>query len=191
MKFRMHENSLFAILLRGPWWISFAIAAVFALAAMALLPRHLAPYAVAGVLPFVVIGVIATVRQSRKPSAGRVAQTLDRVRAMSWREFGATIEQAYRQRGYEVQALQRGADFQLQRGTERALVSCKRWKAAGHGVEPLKELQAAAVTQEATSCIYIALNPLSDAARRYAREQRIVLLQDVELVELVTPALSR
>ena len=27
MKLRMSENSLFAVLLRSPWWISFAIAA--------------------------------------------------------------------------------------------------------------------------------------------------------------------
>ena len=37
MKFKMAPNSLFAILLRSPWWISLAIAAVFAGASRALL----------------------------------------------------------------------------------------------------------------------------------------------------------
>ena len=41
MKLKMSENSLFAILLRSPWWISMVLVAVFALASGALLP---APY---------------------------------------------------------------------------------------------------------------------------------------------------
>ena len=38
MKFRMAPNSVFAVLLRSPWWVSLAIAAALALAAAALLP---------------------------------------------------------------------------------------------------------------------------------------------------------
>ena len=30
MKWQMNENSLFAVLLRSPWWISFAIAGALA-----------------------------------------------------------------------------------------------------------------------------------------------------------------
>ena len=40
MKLRMAENSLFAILLRKPWWLSLAIAGVMALLALALLPAE-------------------------------------------------------------------------------------------------------------------------------------------------------
>ena len=29
MKFKMAPNSLFAVLLRKPWWVSFVVAAVF------------------------------------------------------------------------------------------------------------------------------------------------------------------
>ena len=54
----MAENSLFAILLRSPWWVSLAIAAVLALIARLLLP---ADYAVVGMLgiglPFVLVPV--------------------------------------------------------------------------------------------------------------------------------------
>ena len=38
MKFKMAPNSGFAILLRSPWWVSFAIAAVIVLLCGALLP---------------------------------------------------------------------------------------------------------------------------------------------------------
>lgn len=193
MKFRMPENSLFALLLRSPWWISFAIAAVIALGALAVLPRHLAPYGAAGVLPFVVIGVLALVRELRLPSTSQVTRTLETLRAMSARDFTALLEQAYHQRGYTVKRLsqQTGADLQLVRGHERAVVACKRWKAASHGVEALRELQSAAAANDGGQCFYVALGTLSEAARKHAREHRIVLVQGTDLVQLVAPALPR
>ena len=42
MKFKMSPNSLFAVLLRSPWWVSFALMGLFSLAAVALLPRDYA-----------------------------------------------------------------------------------------------------------------------------------------------------
>jgi restriction system protein len=45
LKIRMAKNSLFAVLLRSPWWISAAIAVVLAVLALALLP---ADYRVVG-----------------------------------------------------------------------------------------------------------------------------------------------
>ena len=40
MKFKMSENSLFAVLLRSPWWISFVVVGLITLAAGALLPTE-------------------------------------------------------------------------------------------------------------------------------------------------------
>ena len=62
----MAPNSGFAILLRSPWWVSFAIAAVIVLLCGALLPAHLAPFAAVGALPVAVIGCIAGWRQWRR-----------------------------------------------------------------------------------------------------------------------------
>ena len=39
MKLKMAPNSLFAILLRSPWWISVGIAVVMGLLSAALLPE--------------------------------------------------------------------------------------------------------------------------------------------------------
>ena len=38
MKWKMSDKSLFALLLRSPWWISIAVFVGFALLARALLP---------------------------------------------------------------------------------------------------------------------------------------------------------
>ncbi len=38
MQFKMKENSLFAVLLRSPWWISFLVAAAIGLVATLAMP---------------------------------------------------------------------------------------------------------------------------------------------------------
>jgi restriction system protein len=40
VKFKMAEKSLFALLLRSPWWISFVVVGLIVLAAGALLPAE-------------------------------------------------------------------------------------------------------------------------------------------------------
>ena len=66
MKFQMAKNSLFAILLRSPWWMSVAIAAGLFAAARLVLPQA---YAVFVGLPFLAIGCYVGARQLRAPSA--------------------------------------------------------------------------------------------------------------------------
>ena len=104
----MNKNSLFAILLRSPWWISIAIATgIFALATTQL-PRDYAPYAIFISLPFIVIGSVAGWQQLRAPSAAGIAATLERLRALSWEEFSQALAEAFRRDGYAVQRLSIG-----------------------------------------------------------------------------------
>ena len=75
MRFQMAKNSLFAILLRSPWWASASLALAVALVAFALLPDN---YRLAGALsgfPFLVIAALAAWRQRQLPSAARIEQT--------------------------------------------------------------------------------------------------------------------
>ena len=72
MKFQMAKNSLFAILLRSPWWISIVIAVAIGGVMSALLPEG---WRVAGAVsgfPFLVIGVMALVKQWNRPSTAQV-----------------------------------------------------------------------------------------------------------------------
>jgi len=186
MKLKMAENSLFAILLRSPWWMSFGIAAGIAVVAQLLLPEK---YAIAGALggtPFIVIGAIAAWRQLRAPSAGRVASTLEAVGALSWREFSNALEAAFRRDGYAVTRLPGGqADFELVKAGRTSLVGCKRWKAASTGVEPLRELQQAREAREAQEGIYVAVGGFTDNARRFAAQHRIRVIHGAELAQLL------
>ena len=183
MKLKMHENSLFAILLRSPWWISVAIAAGIVIVARFFLPDA---YAFFVGLPFFVIGVMAGWKQLRAPSASRVAETLESVRAMSWADFSGAAEAAFRRDGYAVTRLDgRDADFELVKAGRTTLVSCKRWKAARTGVEPLRDLDSARRARDANDAIYVATGEVSANAATFAAENRIRLLQGSELAGLL------
>jgi len=188
MKLKMSENSLFAILLRAPWWISMVVVALFALAARALLPEPYVVFGVMGGFPFLVIGIMAAWRQWHAPSPARMAAALKAAGAMSWRDFSSAIEQAYGQQGYAVTRLNnnRSADFSLAKGGRTTLVSCKRWKAASHGIDVLRDLVAEKEAQDAHQSTYISLGQVTDKARQFAREQGVHLLSENDLAQLLS-----
>jgi len=183
----MAPNSLFAILLRSPWWVSWGIAVAIALLCGALLPGHLAPYAAIGAFPIFVVGCMSAWRQLRAPSAAQVEATLSAAAAMSWRDFADALAAAWQAEGQAVQRLsQSQADLRLDKGGQAVLVSAKRWKAATHGVEPLRDLQAAVQAQGAQAGIYIAMQgTVSDNARSFARDNGLVIMEGSALAALL------
>ncbi|MGQ0546498.1 MAG: hypothetical protein ACT4P3_14375 [Betaproteobacteria bacterium] len=78
---KLPQNSLFSILLRSRWWVSFGAGA----AAFFLL-RLLVPtvYAAFAALPFLLIGLYVLSKELRRPGAKKVAATRARARGMSW-----------------------------------------------------------------------------------------------------------
>jgi restriction system protein len=183
MKFPMAKNSLFAILLRSPWWMSILIAAGIVAAARLVVPEV---YAFFAALPFIVIGGVVGWRQLRAPSAARVADTLAAVRAMSWGDFSGALADALRDDGYTVSRLTgAAADFELAKAGRISLLGCKRWKAAHTGVDPLRELDEAKRAREAHECIYVASGEITVAARTFAGERNIRLIHGAELAKLL------
>lgn len=189
MKLKMSENSLFATLLRAPWWVSFVVMLAVALAAGALLPDAYKTAGMLGGFPFLVIGVIAAWRQRNALSPARIDELTAQARAMGWREFSAVVETALRKQGFEVRPLSNGpADFEIEKNGRITLVSAKRWKAASMGAEPLRELLDAVESQEAFSCSCMSLGVFSPAAVALARQHPIQLLGAVEIAQLVHDA---
>jgi restriction system protein len=187
MKLKMSPNSLFAVLLRSPWWISFALAAAVALGVRLALPAQLQIYAVFSAIPFFVIGVTAAWKQLRAPSAARVAHTLAALSAMSWPQFADTMETAFRQDGHEVKRLPGpAADFELAKSGRTTLVGCRRWKAARPGVEPLRELHAQMRRRDASGGICVVLGEPSEQASRFAAEHQIELLRGDRLAAMLS-----
>ncbi len=180
----MSENSLFAILLRKPWWISLLIFAVVGLVCAALFPAEFRVVGAMSGLPFAVIAIIAARRQWHLPSSARIEQTHQAVAAMAWPAFSALLAQTFRQDGYTVrQGGASGADFELERKGRLMLVSARRWKSAHTGLEPLRTLQTARDATDAPDALYIGLGPLSDSARAFAAEHRIAVWGAAELAQ--------
>src|SRR5918992_1034251 len=165
MKLAMHPNSLFAVLLRSPWWVSIAAAAGMFAAVRLLLPPVYAAFAA---LPFAVIAGCAAWRQLRTPSPVRVAAALERLRGMTWEDFGAAVEEAFRREGYGVSRLAGvQADFELSRQG--------------------RELHGAARSREAAECIFVTAGELTANARTFAAEKGIQVLEGAELAKLLAP----
>ena len=185
LKLKVSENSLFSILLRSSWWISLAVALGVLLLARLLAPEAYFVPAASLALPFIVIGAIAAWKQLRLPGAARVTATAEAVNAMSWREFSALMEQAFQREGYTVTRLDGAADFKLVKMGKTTLVCCKRWKAASHGLEPLRELDRRREAEEAHDALYVALAGVTDNARAFAGKHRIRLVEGQELAGLL------
>lgn len=191
MKFKMSPNSLFAVLLRSPWWISFALMGLFALAAAAVLPSQYVPAGVLGTFPFFAVGCVAAWRQWRAPSAARMAAVHAQIQSLPWRGFADALEGAWRAGGHGVERLATGgaADFVLTKDGRAVLASARRWKAASHGVEPLRELHAAMQARGVQTGLYLlAQGQLSDNAQAFARDHGIEVLQGDALALLLLGA---
>ena len=121
MKFRISENSLYAVLLRSPWWVSLLVAAgVFGLVRL-FLPDGYAAFAVS---PFVVIGAIAAWRQLRVPHGAALEKRLEALRALPWEAFAPQLERAWRREGSQVAPCAGpGADYELSKAGRSTLVA--------------------------------------------------------------------
>jgi restriction system protein len=189
VKFKMSEKSLFAVLLRSPWWVSFLLVAVIALGAGALLPKEYAGVGMLGGFPFFVIACMAAWRQRKLPSAAVVEKAMQSLSSMGWRDFSAVLESAFARQGYTVTHLNGAADLQLEKKGVLTVVSAKRWKAATIGVEPLRELVAQRDTLQASHSVCITLGQVSAKAGLYAAENRVTLISDTDLVALTDEVL--
>ena len=191
MKFKMSDKSLFAILLRSPWWYSFLIAAVLLLLARVFLPEAFRAVGMLSSIPFAILGVVAAWRQRDKPTPERVSMALDQLAQMPWKQFLPIMEQAFVQQGFTVTQLNsNAADLQLEKLGRVTLVSCKRWKAATLGVEVLRDLKAMQISQEASYSACISLSLPTGVALKFAKENAIQLICQDELASLCLKVMS-
>lgn len=184
MKLKMAKNSLFAILLRSPWWISVLLAAAVGLVSVALLPEQFKIVGAVSGFPFAVIAVMALVKQWHKPSAARVAEVQQAVAGLAWPAFAGLLEQAFQRDGYSVQRAKDAAyDFLLERQGRRMLVSARRWKSAQTGLETLRALQAARQQADVADALIIGLGALSESAVPFAAQHQIAVWQAPEIAQ--------
>lgn len=186
MKWKMAENSLFAVLLRSPWWISFVLAVVVGLVARVVFPAQFATVATLSGLPFAVIGVMALRRQWGAPSAARVAALAQELQTLTWPVFADRLEAGWTRQGFQVERLPGPVDFRLRKDGASTLVMAKRWKAGNHGVDALALLDRERKAQDARHGIYIALAPLPQPCVAFAKKNGLDLPDAAALARWLT-----
>lgn len=186
MKFQMAPNSLFAVLLRQPWWVSLVVAAGVGGVGAALSPAEYKGVGLLAGLPFVLLSLVALKQQWGKPSADEIAAVHAQVAAMAWADIRLLLVARFEREGYQVTSLDGdGADLQLARGGRTVLVSARRLKAARLGEETLAALAKAVTERGADSGMCIALAEPTPAALRLLQQHEIALVQGEALARLL------
>ena len=184
MKLKMAPNSLFAILLRSPWWISLAIGVGLGGVAAAVLPDAYRAVGALSGFPFVVIAALAAWRGRGKPSSAQIKQATQALGEMNWPAFAQALEAAFKRDGFTVQRAKGTAvDFEIERNGRRMVVAARRWKSAHTGFEPLRALQAAREDTDAPDALFIGLGELSEPASKLAAGKSISVWQAPELAQ--------
>jgi restriction system protein len=182
MAFKMAKGSLFAVLLRSPWWYSILIGLFFITASLPIADGKYLIFGITTALPFFGIAGYAAYKQAKLPSQKRVFEVAEQAQKMRASEITEKIANRYRESGYESKLFTgNAADLELTRGHRIVLLSSKRFKVGNTGIDSLKQLVAAGETAEATSYLYVALGEISSAARIYASQNNIELIQANEL----------
>jgi restriction system protein len=192
MKWKMSDRSLFAVLLRSPWWISMVLAAALALAASALLPEAYKSVGALSCFPFVVVGVIAAWRQRANLSPEQAQALQSELAAMNWRAFSQLLQQAYALQGYEVSAVPNSVmDLKLTRQGQTTVVCAKRWKAAAWGQESLQTLVDERASLDATHLVCVSLQDIPPGLKKFAQQHGVTWLSGQSLWALVAPLVHK
>lgn len=185
MAIKMAKGSLFAYLLRSPWWYSAIIGSVVVAISLAITEGQYIALSVAGALPFWGIGGYSAYKQSQRPSAKRVSEVTELAKTLGPAGITQKIVDHYTSNQFQIQSLKaRNSETFLLRGHRKLLLNTKRFKAAKTGVEPLKVLVATGEKSAATGYLYVALGEVTDTARAYAQQNRIEIIDASRLAAL-------
>lgn len=179
MAFKMSEGSLFAVLLRSPWWYSGLIALVIIGISLIVPTGQITVMVLSLSLPFLGIAGYAAYKQSQQPSQKRLIEVLEEARSLTPAQIADKIALSYTKERFDSDPFKgNAADLELTRGNRKLLLCSKRFKAANTGIQPLKQLVAAGEKAEATGYLYVTLGEVSENAHIYA------IANDIELVQI-------
>lgn len=121
------------------------------------------------------------------------AKGLDRIAAMSWREFEMLVGEAFRRQGYQVEELggrgaDGGIDLILRRGGETELVQCKQWRTRQVKVNVVREMWGLAQHHGAAAVRIVCVGDYTRDAEAFAADKPIALINGARLIALVQEA---
>lgn len=139
------------------------------------------------------VGFVKQRKRTELVQSVAASSSADALNAMSWREFEALVEDAFRLRGYTVTRLggdgpDGGVDLELRRGAETVLVQCKQWRAFKVSVQVVRELYGVMAARGAASGIVVTSGTFTQDAIDFATGRNIKLMAGDELRDLVREA---
>ena len=156
----------------------------------ALLAAAILLFGLKGAIGRFIEGMLAA-RRSRKVFQRAIARP--GALSVTWSQLEDLVGQAYLRLGYEV--VRRGGaqpdggvDLELHRAGERVLVQCKHWKSWQVGVKPVRELWGVAASEGATRAIFVTSGAYTRAARSFAADKALELLDGPALAGIIDAA---
>lgn len=197
-----NEDSGIALLAMFPWWVSVILAGVVyvalkfviplinidspALKGLALAAPQLAWYAIFLLIP----AVISFFNSTRKRKLLDRQNSIQSIRALSWKEFEELLGEAYRRRGYRVRenagtGPDGGVDLVIEKNDGRTLVQCKQWRDRKVGVQIVREMFGIMTAEKADGVIIVSSGMFTQEAENFAAGKAIDLVDGEQLLELV------
>lgn len=135
-------------------------------------------------------GILAQRRRGQLVESVATSDSSGTLLQMSWREFEALVQEAFRLRGYSVRRLggdgpDGGVDLVLERDAEKTLVQCKQWRAQKVGVSVVRELYGVMAAQAASSGIVVTSGSFSQDAIDFAQGRNVRLIAGDELFQMI------
>jgi restriction system protein len=112
--------------------------------------------------------------------------------ALSWRDFERLVGEAFRRRGFHIDALRRGAsgdefDLEMTRNGESFFAQCKHWRARKVGIVSVRELYGAMEARGAAGGFVITSGGFSPEARSFAEGRNVELIDGPNLNSMISP----
>jgi restriction system protein len=138
-------------------------------------------------------GFFAQRRRAALVTAVASSDSASSLSEMTWPEFEALVQEAFRLRGYAVQRLggdgpDGGVDLVLERDGEKTLVQCKQWRAFKVGVSVVRELYGVMAAKGATAGIVVTSGTFSQDAIDFAEGRNVRLIEGKELHGMIREA---
>jgi restriction system protein len=192
------------LLLRAPWWVSAGLGVLAYVGLRWILPAFagqdklvqtffvgLSPLAPFAALVFGIMAVASALFGVKRRRLVDDQQSLETLRATSWKDFEYLVAEAYCRRGFTVdyslgKGSDGGVDLVLRKNGRRSLVQCKQWKARSVGRPVLQQMFGIMIDKGADETIIVTSGGFNYGARAFARGKPIHLVDGPSLLELVT-----
>jgi len=197
------KQSVAELLVKAPCWVS-ALLAVLAyvglrwafpamvgddklLQVFASGAAKSAPFAA---LLFVILAIVCALFGTKRRKLVDNQQSLETLRATSWKDFEFLVAEAYRRQGFAVEySLGRGTDggvdLLMGKDGRTFLVQCKRWKVLSVGAPVIREMFGIMTAEKADEAIIVTSGRFTNEAEVFASTKPIQLVDGTQLLGLV------